>query len=175
MLVRAQLSERSRPLVCIYVSKIRGCKAASVLWGWHRVTSLLCHVSHAFGLSNMHGNKKRKTEVKTKTNGIIWSVQPLLTFSDDLLNSDLVPPDSEGSANEISACMTGPRAATSSSRTRPGAHQLPTRIKELPHVVEASRGGLLFYVCVCLQSQTSCLPSLQAEIIAQVDNAGRDF
>lgn len=66
----------------------------------------------------------------------IWSVQPLLTFSNNLLNSDLVSPDSEGSSNEISACMTGPGAATSSSRTRPGADQLPTRIKELPHVVE---------------------------------------
>lgn len=74
-----------------------------------------------------------------KTNGIIWIVQTRLTFSNYLLNSDLVPPDSKGSANEISACMTGPTAATSSSRTRPGAHQLPTRIKELPHSVEVSK------------------------------------
>lgn len=77
---------------------------------------------------------QQKKEI-TNTWHNVWPVQPLLTFSNDLVNSDLVPPDSEGSANEISACMTGPRAATSSSRTRPGAHQLPTRIKELPHVV----------------------------------------
>lgn len=65
--------------------------------------------------------------------------QTLLTFSNDLLNSDLVPPDSEGSADEISARMTGPRAATSSSRTGPGVHQLPARIEELPHVGELTR------------------------------------
>lgn len=63
----------------------------------------------------------------------------LLTFSDDLLNGDLVPSDGEAPADEICACMTGPRAAAaSSSRTRPRAHQLPTRIKELPHDVEAA-------------------------------------
>lgn len=64
------------------------------------------------------------------------SVCELLTFSNDLLHGDLVPPDSEGSPDEISARMTGPGAAASSSRTRPGADQLPTRIKELPHVVK---------------------------------------
>lgn len=63
----------------------------------------------------------------------------LLTFSDDLLNGDLVPTDGEAPADEICARMTGPgAAAAASSRTRPRAHQLPARIKELPHDVEAA-------------------------------------
>lgn len=71
--------------------------------------------------------------------GLITQRRRALTFSDDLLHGDLVPPDSEAPADEICACMTGARAAatsSSSSRSRPRAHQLPTRIKELPHDVE---------------------------------------
>lgn len=69
----------------------------------------------------------------------MWPLQTLLTLSDDLLDGDLVPPDSEAPADEIRSCMTGPgaAAASSSSGTRPRAHQLPARIKELPHDVEA--------------------------------------
>lgn len=100
----------------------------------------------------MHENERRGG--KTKQMASSGLCNQILTFSNDLLNSDLVPPDSEGSANEISACMTGARAATSSSRTRPGAHQLPTRIEELPHGVEATGGG--FVTSIADEQLVSC-------------------
>lgn len=63
----------------------------------------------------------------------------VLTFSDDLLHGDLVPPDAEAPADEICACVAGSGAAAARSPgTRPRAHQLPTRIEELPHGVEAT-------------------------------------
>lgn len=140
------LRESSRPLFCIYVSRIHWCKVPSSLWRWYMVTSLYSHVTNALG-SGTHDclppttwmKNKRGKKNKTKTNGIIWGVQPLLTFSNYLLHSDLMPSNCEGSSNEISACMTGSRATTS-SRTRPRADQLPTRIKELPHVVDVIVG-----------------------------------
>ncbi len=137
--------ESSRPLVCIHVSKIHGCKAPSFLCGRHKVTSLLWHVTRATGLSTHKYNLAATTCMEIKRRKLVKSIiqaspTPLHTFSNDLLDSDLVAPNSEGSANEISACMTGPRAATSSSRTRPGAHQLPARIEELPHDVKTTGG-----------------------------------
>lgn len=55
-----------------------------------------------------------------------------------------MPPDGEGSANEIPARVTGPgaAAASTSSRTGPGAHQLATGIEELPHGAEATGEGV---------------------------------
>lgn len=64
----------------------------------------------------------------------------VLTFGNDLLHGDLVPPDGEAPANEIPACMTGPGGAAATSRTGPGAHQLATGIEELPHGAEATGG-----------------------------------
>lgn len=85
----------------------------------------LCYATHALGMQDTHhtvtcieGDRER---AKKLTNGIIWSLQPFLTFSNYLFNSDLVSPDSKCSSNEIAACVAGPRAAASSSRTRPGA------------------------------------------------------
>ncbi len=136
-------AERQQQASCfaLIVSKIQRCKAPSLLWGWRKVTPLLCHVTRISYLTTHV--KIKKTEgwhylwlCKTTPPPPPTPSPHLLTFSNDLLHSDLVPPDSEGSANEISACMAGPgAAASSSSRTGPGAHQLPARIKELPHVV----------------------------------------
>lgn len=61
--------------------------APSFLWGWHRVTSLFCHVTHSSMqgthncimyscIHNMHAETKGG-----KTNGIIWPVRPVLSPS----------------------------------------------------------------------------------------------
>lgn len=91
--------------------------------------------------------------------------QTLLTFSNDLIDSNLVPPDGEGSADDISACMTRPRAG-SSSRTRPRAHQLPTRVEELPHV------GELTGVFAASIARIKCLIPVHW-VIALIYNAGQ--
>lgn len=91
----------------------------------------------------------------------------LLTFSNDLLHGDLVSPDSEASPDEISSRVTGPGAAAS-SRTGPGADQLPARIKELPHVV------VFFFFFLASRSHTakkmSCFPD-QRLAIAMIYNS----
>lgn len=117
-----------------------------------------------------HGGHTSTTCMTIKR--IIWPVQTLLTFCNNLLNSDLVSPDSKVSSNEISACMTGPGAATSSStssRTRPGADQLPTRIKELPHAVEMT-GGV--FAASVTDTQMSCLFPVRG-VIALADKASQ--
>lgn len=141
---------------------------------WYKVASPYCHVTHASGscmqehtpgscINTMRENKSRT--------GIIWSVQPRLTFSNNLLDSDLVSPHSEASSNEISACMTGPGAAAASSRTRPGADQLPTRIKELPHVVQMA-GGVFAASVTETQEVTECPPPPLRAVI-YCTNAGQ--
>lgn len=158
VLVRAQLSERSRPLVCIYVSKIQGCKAASLLWGWHRVTSLLCHVTHAFALSKMHGNKKKRWKQKQMASSglcspfspsamisstVTWcrpTVKALpMKFPPAWLDPELPPPPEPG-------------PELTNSRRESKNFLMLTRRQEEDYI----------FLCVC---QTSCLPFLQAELL----------
>lgn len=92
---------------------------------------------------SMQGEHKYTRASTTKTHDQKKRIaSPALTFGDDLLHGDLVPPDGEGSANEIPARVAGPgaAAASASSRTGPGAHQLATGIEELPHGAEATGG-----------------------------------
>lgn len=108
----------------------------------------------------MQGTHKY-TQASTKTHdqkNTKKIASPALTFGDDLLHSDLVPPDGEGSANEIAARVTGPgaAAASTSSRTGPGAHQLATGIEELPHGAEATGEGV--FVTSITQRQSSSFP-----------------